>query len=451
MMLVVLLVSMSTLACSLDTARALSTIYIRADGSVDPATAPIQRNGDVFTLTGNIASDTDGIVIERNNTVLDGAGYTLQGTSAPSSTGVYLSGIASATIKNMRVKAFGFGIYFYNSINNNICENEVTDNEYGILLDTYSTGTKISGNKVANNIYGVNCIGYSDENIIGGNTITTNLAGIWIVGSSSTNISENIITGNNQYGIRLESSSNNAIYHNNFMNNPNQAYTYDSTSDWDNGYPSGGNYWSDYTGNDIYSGPYQNEAGSDGIGDIPYVVDANNQDRYPLMKTCDIGIQRVTTSKAVVGQGYKVSINVEIVDYGINSENFNLTTYVNTISIATQTVTLTSVSSTTITFAWNTSGFAKGSYTVSAYAWPVPGETHTADNNFTDGTVYVGIPGDVNADRKVDMKDIGIICLAYGSYPGHPKWNPNADINGDGKVDMRDIGITCLNYGKTGP
>jgi nitrous oxidase accessory protein NosD len=52
---------------------------------------------------------------------------------------------------------------------------------------------------------------------------------------------------------------------------------------WDNGYPSGGNYWSDYSGVDEYSGPYQNETGSDGIGDTPYIIDEKNCDRYPLI------------------------------------------------------------------------------------------------------------------------------------------------------------------------
>jgi hypothetical protein len=52
---------------------------------------------------------------------------------------------------------------------------------------------------------------------------------------------------------------------------------------WDNGYPSGGNYWSNYTGVDMKSGFYQNETGNDGIGDMPHTIDANNTDRYPLM------------------------------------------------------------------------------------------------------------------------------------------------------------------------
>ena len=32
----------------------------------------------------------------------------------------------------------------------------------------------------------------------------------------------------------------------------------------------------------MFSGPYQNETGSDGIGDTPYVINADNIDNYPL-------------------------------------------------------------------------------------------------------------------------------------------------------------------------
>jgi hypothetical protein len=52
---------------------------------------------------------------------------------------------------------------------------------------------------------------------------------------------------------------------------------------WDGGYSSGGNYWSEYDGSDLYSGPYQNETGYDWIGDSPYIIGQNNIDRYPLM------------------------------------------------------------------------------------------------------------------------------------------------------------------------
>jgi len=76
---------------------------------------------------------------------------------------------------------------------------------------------------------------------------------------------------------------NNYIFHNNFINNTNPFIYKVSGTIWDNGYPSGGNYWSRYNGTDIFSGPFQNETGSDGIGDEPYAVNSFDQDRYPLM------------------------------------------------------------------------------------------------------------------------------------------------------------------------
>jgi hypothetical protein len=58
---------------------------------------------------------------------------------------------------------------------------------------------------------------------------------------------------------------------------------YQSIHTWDDGYPSGGNYWRDYNGTDLYGGLYQNETGSDGIGDTPFTLGENNTDNYPLM------------------------------------------------------------------------------------------------------------------------------------------------------------------------
>jgi hypothetical protein len=69
-------------------------------------------------------------------------------------------------------------------------------------------------------------------------------------------------------------SPNNKVYHNNFINNKLQAYTSEEKEFWDDGYPSGGNYWSNYTGVDL---------DHDGIGDTAHVIDENNTDNYPLM------------------------------------------------------------------------------------------------------------------------------------------------------------------------
>jgi parallel beta-helix repeat protein len=119
---------------------------------------------------------------------------------------------------------------------------------------------------------------------VSGNVLTDSFAGVSLLGSTSdNNVVGNEIT-NNDYGVYIGSlARNNVFYHNNFVNNTRQVMSGGLTNTWDDGYPSGGNYWSDYAGTDLLSGPYQNLTGSDGIGDTPYSIDANNTDNYPLM------------------------------------------------------------------------------------------------------------------------------------------------------------------------
>ena len=159
----------------------------------------------------------------------------------------------------------------------------------------------------------------------------------------------------------------------------------------------------------------------------------------------------ITPQKIVVCQGYTMNINVTIANQGDFTETFNVTLYANTTTIETKQITLTSLNSTTITFTWDTSGFAKGNYTISAYAWPVQGETHTADNTLIDGWVFVGIVGDVNGNGKVDLEDVLAVAITYGSSVGMPKYKPNLDIDDNGKIDLADYLWTAINYGKTDP
>jgi hypothetical protein len=144
-------------------------------------------------------------------------------------------------------------------------------------------------------------------------------------------------------------------------------------------------------------------------------------------------------------------INVTVMDQGVSAEIFNVTAYANATSIASQTVTLTSGNSTTLTFTWNATGFDYGNYTISAYAWPVPGETDTADNNFTDGWAIVAIVGDITGlkscpDGKVDMRDLGYVGKLFLCTPGDSQWDSNADINGDGKINMLDLGTVAKHF-----
>jgi len=57
--------------------------------------------------------------------------------------------------------------------------------------------------------------------------------------------------------------------------------------------------------------------------------------------------------------------------------------------------------------------------------------------------------GDLNGDGKVDIKDLVIVAEAFGSFPGHPRWNSKADVNQDSKVDMQDMLLVASHFGET--
>lgn len=120
---------------------------------------------------------------------------------------------------------------------------------------------------------------HSNNTKIQRNNITlSNGYGIHLDESSTDNLIMNNYVANNSIGIQVETTAiNNKIYHNNFIGNVLDR-SGGSGNSWHNSYPSGGNYWSKHASQDIKSGVYQNETGSDGIADSEYYFD-----KYPLM------------------------------------------------------------------------------------------------------------------------------------------------------------------------
>ena len=176
---------------------------------------------------------------------------------------VILANCTNVVLKNQDVNNGSVGIGLGFSSNNTITNNNVSNNDDGIYLRESSSNT-ITNNNASNNDYG---IGLQDSN---SNTITNNTVSL-----------------NNGYGIILSFSSSNHIYHNNIINNTNHALDNPGTNFWDNGYPSGGNYWSDYNGVDFNNTTTQDVPPPDGIGDTPYTNiggGSGAQDNYPLME-----------------------------------------------------------------------------------------------------------------------------------------------------------------------
>ncbi|TKJ32893.1 MAG: hypothetical protein CEE38_21980 [Planctomycetes bacterium B3_Pla] len=201
--------------------------------------------------------------------------------------GIVLDNSSNTVICNNNASDNLDGIDLYSSSNNIIRDNNIsTNNGYGIYLNG-SSNNNIGDNIILNNAYSICLHLSSNSNIVRNNNLSTNTAyGIylWVSSSNNTIINNNILNSCNS-GICLYNSSNNNIYLNNFINNNYNVYSYSSTNLWNSPdeidytyegdtYTSYlGNYWGDYAGTDAHG---------DGIGDIPYSIDSD-QDEHPLM------------------------------------------------------------------------------------------------------------------------------------------------------------------------
>ncbi len=538
------------------------TTYIRADGSIDPLSAPIQRSGDYYRLVDNL--NMSSIVIERGNITLDGAGFTLQGDHTGA--GINCSFMENVTIKNTNIQFFSPGITIVSSLNVSILANNITGNGNAIELSE-SSNNNIVGNEVDANQNGIflsscsnNSIienylsgstypGYaidlsqSPNNDIGKNRITNNQYGIQLYNSRNNSVEENELTGN-QVGVSLAGSSDN-ILSKNIMNAnvnglsldqaPNNVFRNNSMADNDYNFnilepvfgPSIEDldvsntvdgkpiyYWVDrrgmsvppnagfvalinscnitveglqltknglgilldnttdsrimnnrITANEAY-GAYLLYSSSNTIdrnnitdsrrGIQLFRSDNNNitGNRIAGQFERDTGIDLAVSSfnriigNVIVSNTWGI-INLDDPDNEIYWNDFDNSVQVDTYNIGRST--------------WD-GGFPRGGNFWSDYAgldsnedgfgdtpYVIDANTNNQDN-YPLMTPYEyswsSIVADVNNDSKVNMKDMGNCCAAFGSKPGDPRWNPNCDFNKDGVVNMIDVGIVYGNFGK---
>jgi parallel beta-helix repeat protein len=370
---------------------------------------------------------------------LNGAGHVLKG-NGEYGFGIRLSSRNNVTIENVTVENYTYGVYLEHSLQSTILSCSVSNNTHGIFLHS-SSNNNIEENEVTENYDGISLMSFSNDNNIVGNNITQN---------------NGTLTG----GLFLLSSSNNSIYHNIFADNflhvydatwdcPDSGLTSPSINFWDDGYPSGGNYWANNTGPDEYSGPNQDQKGSDGIRDTSYNIDVNNQDRFPLTRPYaglhDIGLISNGSAKTIIGQGFCANISLEAMNYGTQPETFNVTIFMNSTVITETRLTLTGRNSTGISISLNTTNAEKGNNTLTAYSEPVLGEADASDNTI-NSWLLITIPGDINGDRAVDIYDAISLAAVFNSQPTSPNWNFNVDINSDNIVDLYDAIILASHF-----
>jgi len=270
--------------------QSTGNIYINTDGSVS-GTNKITHNDNEYTLTEDIYDST--LIIERNNIVVDGGGFTLLGAGGwgvagvagkESSAAINLT-CSNVTIENFNIKGWEVGIYLpFN--NNTVKENVISETRSCIAI--YADNSNIDGNYLASSIDGILDKGNND--ISTGNWIVNNYEAFLIYQTTGHVIFANRIE-NNTEAINTSDGEGLEIYYNNFINNQMNVVTANdalslptfgsggSLPSWDNG--KEGNYWSNYTGVD---------ANHDGVGDTPYVVRTApyTTDRYPLITPYDV-------------------------------------------------------------------------------------------------------------------------------------------------------------------
>jgi hypothetical protein len=165
----------------------------------------------------------------------------------------------------------------------------------------------------------------------------------------------------------------------------------------------------------------------------------------------DVAIVSITLSSDWVYHGWVAKINVTAKNLGAFNETFDIIAYYNnTIPIGIIHIDNLSPSETSeVQFNLDTSPLLEcHTYVISAEATVVPYEFNETNNVLVNGGLKVRFYGDLNGDDRVNLQDYFAVALSFGSYPGHPKWNPYADLNQDLKIDLKDIFAVAINFGK---
>lgn len=315
-------------AAALTTALLLALALFLAPGKVSAYTlhTPIYINGDANFTTGNgvtggdgspsnlyvisgwdiDSSTTDGITV-RTSTAHFVIRDSYVHSSAAAHNAVTLFRVDGGRVEGLVSVANQYGVMIDSSSNVTVAAGNVSAGVYGIGI-VQSVNVGLSGNNVSSNFRDAVAVEASSNVSIIDNEIFRNGGGVILQNSTTAVVSRNNISwsngygvyahlfgtpsnaeitanniSRNNYGVYLDGATSVRVYHNNFLGNTVQAFdSRGAENSWDNGCPSGGNFWSDYSGIDAVD-CRTGLAGSDGFGDAPYTIDADSSDGHPLM------------------------------------------------------------------------------------------------------------------------------------------------------------------------
>ena len=192
-------------------------IYIRPDGSVEPTTALVIRDGDFYYITQDLYGK---IIVQRDGVVLNGLNHMIYGKERYFESGITLNNVENVTIINVTIKEFGRGIHALNSRSNIICNvriiglEESVNGYVGLLLES-SFNNNITRIHAMYLGYGI-VLRNSSHNLISENRIVVeDHVGITLEYNSDHNIIVDNLIRRVGYGILLATASYNLISSNN--------------------------------------------------------------------------------------------------------------------------------------------------------------------------------------------------------------------------------------------
>jgi parallel beta-helix repeat protein len=228
----------------------------------------VNIDSNVYGVSGAICLSSSNSCRVLNNEISAANGYC-----------IYLEWSNDNVVNSNRLSSTsGMAIELKAAKFNHVCGNTVAESACGVELSyvQYATNPAPSTNPT------------SDNNLVYANNITDCTVAVSLKSAYNNAVYENNIAKSSNQAVTFFCSDDNSFYHNNFIDNQQNAYEthtfhfglgessyYSKNNTWDDGYPSGGNFWGSYTGVD---------QDGDGIGDTPFNVFENQTDRYPLMK-----------------------------------------------------------------------------------------------------------------------------------------------------------------------
>jgi parallel beta-helix repeat protein len=282
-----------TIQAAINAARNEGTVRVK------PATyfETVSVNKTSLKLIGEIRDTTiinaggASYPVDIKNNSVSVSGLSIINPSVANGRAIRAISVGGIRISNVMIDSPVVGIEILSNLGNNVVENSVITAANGINFEGDLANNRILNNTIqwkTGSLYG-NAIYFltTAGNVVDNNSIEGFVSEGVYFESSGNNLFTNNDFVSNYYAIYIDGNNGNRFYHNNILGSTHSEPVYTSSGHFfDNGYPDGGNYWSDYVGVDNYRGAGQNIPGSDGMGETPYGNMEGNvcYDNYPWMQ-----------------------------------------------------------------------------------------------------------------------------------------------------------------------